>query len=129
MANNNDEWNILDKSESDFRTPTPDLEKGNYSMFGGLSCQIVEILNNKLFDISSKIDTIIQRMDELEKKIDYLTAHKNYDTESDIEVEVDSRYLSNNTLCNENTLYNVDSHRGLKFLIKKPDIPLPVHTL
>lgn len=148
-ADQMEEWNILEKSAIDDDqsmatntkkgTNSPDLEKGNrFSVFGGISGQIVETLNNKLFEISGKMDMMLERMEELEKKIEAIQNYNkgrseatllglNNDNDNDNNDNDDySNFSYGNNGQSSNYYNNQPLNSGLKYLITEPTLSLPI---
>lgn len=137
-ADQMEEWNILEKSAIDDDqsmatntkkgTNSPDLEKGNrFSVFGGISGQIVETINNKLFEISGKMDMILERMEELENKIETIqnSNRRHEATLLGLDNETDNFIYDNNGQ-SSNYYNNQPLNPGLKYLITEPTLSLPI---
>jgi len=82
--NGENDWNIIDESESnnteDIHVDEPASSSFSESLFslGNLSQNvIVSTLNNKLSEISTKMDSILTKLENLEKKVDNLEENQN----------------------------------------------------
>jgi hypothetical protein len=64
-----DEWNMVDDTK---KTGTPSNTSSYFDMLSSASTQnvIIEILNNKLHDLTCKMDLILNKLNTLEEKID-----------------------------------------------------------
>lgn len=69
--NENDEWNVIENEET---IPDKSLLGNNVSsdipILSNISTTIVNNINNKLYELVSKINIIIDKVDYLEKKMD-----------------------------------------------------------